>query len=317
MKESNRKYLEKYGFDVNISDDVAEEIKCYRGKLCRYSRTHTKPECGRILEAWQKRYGFSSDAKNIFQKYIDKMYEEMGDTIPSPRLAAIAIMDGLDVYNTKNGLLVITDIVDFDGRTKKELLEQYNGYGIEDNNGEWLLALMYCNIDPDKAQELRRDYGSLCAYALGAVPAPGTGAADRMGDWDIMCFGDIVRFFEECYEEEPDGWTYAREYDSEVEEPSQDGQNEGNQAGQKDDVPEKQADRLTEIVEKLVDMSEALYNQITDLKNCLHDRGITMTPQKWDVVARIKNCELTSDEVGDIDYIVSELLETEQEDSDE
>ena len=230
LKESNRKYLEKYGFDVNISDDVAEEIKCYRGKLYRYARTHTKPECGRILEAWQKRYGFSLDAKYIFQKYIDKMYEEMGDTIPSPRLAAIAIMDGLSVYNTKNGLLVITDVVEFDGRTKRELLEQYNGYGIEDSNGEWLLNLMYCYVDPDMAHELRQKYGSLCEYALGAVPAPGTGVADRMGDCGIMCFSDIVDFFKWCYKEEPEGWTY----DSTVEEPSQNGQNEGNQAEKED-----------------------------------------------------------------------------------
>jgi len=230
LKESNRKYLEKYGFDVNISDDVAEEIKCYRGKLCRYAKTHTEPECRSILEVWWEKYGFSLDAKYIFQKYIDKMYEEMGDTIPSPRLAAIAIMDGLSVYNTKNGLLVITDVVEFDGRTKKELLEQYNGYGIEDNNGEWLLALMYCNIDPDRAHELRQEYGSLCEYALGAVPAPGTGVADRMGDCGIMCFSDIVEFFKWCYKEEPDGWTY----DSTVEEPSQDGQNEGNQSEKED-----------------------------------------------------------------------------------
>ena len=48
LKESNRKYLEKYGIEGNVSDDVAEEIKCYRGKLCRYAKTHTEPP----LRSW-------------------------------------------------------------------------------------------------------------------------------------------------------------------------------------------------------------------------------------------------------------------------
>lgn len=231
MKEINRRYLKRYGlYSAEMNDVVAEEIKNSRGKLYRYAKTHTEQECMNMIDTWWKKGVFSFYTRCVFQDYIYTICEERGDTIPSPRLAAIAIMDGLSVYNTKNGLLVITDVVEFDGRTKKELLEQYNGYGIEDNNGEWLLALMYCNIDPDRAHELRQKYGSLCEYALGAVPAPGTGVADRMGNCGIMCFSDIVEFFKWCYKEEPDGWTY----DSTVEEPSQDGQNEGNQAEKED-----------------------------------------------------------------------------------
>lgn len=220
LKESNRKYLEKYGlYSAKINDVVAEEIKGSRGKLYRYAKTHTEQECMEIIDTWWKNGVFSFYTRCVFQDYICTICKDRGNSIPSPRLAALAIMDDSSVYNTKNGLLVIPDVVEIDEQTKEELLERYNGYGVKSNNRLWLLGVMYCYIDPAKAQELLQKEGTLSDYALGAIPAPGTCAANRMDDYGIMCFSDLVHFFRELYKEEPEGWTY----DGVMEEPHEDG----------------------------------------------------------------------------------------------
>ena len=128
--------------------------------------------------------------------------------LTTPLEAAEAIMDGDAVFNTKTGFLAMPDTVhgeegdDAEGKN----LEYYN-CGVTDHNFDFLLGLMYCRIDPDKADEYRKEEGSLEMWARGNIPAPGALLAEyHMTDTPIYEFNDIMEFFKELFEDEADGW---------------------------------------------------------------------------------------------------------------
>ena len=130
--------------------------------------------------------------------------------IISPHDAALEIMDGLPVYNEKTGMLVIPDRVEYDcEETDAERAERYNGFGIKDNAGGFLINLMYCWIGPEKADVIKRAEGSLEEYALGHIPAPASMAENSMDSSSIKTFMDIEDFFTDMFNEEPDGWIYG------------------------------------------------------------------------------------------------------------
>ena len=234
METSTKRYLEKYGLpsdEKGLStivdecaftelevlgmtiDDAVAEFKKYRGKLLRYSKTHTLKECvsqpdeNSITQCWWEKGEFSLLTRELLDKYIKDVFEKRGFALLSPRHAAMIIMNGMAVYDRESGFLVIPDASYVDEMSEKELKARYGGYGIWDNNGCWLQGMMYCNVDPKTAEENRKLYGCLCAYARSEIPAPATGAFPRMSDVGISSFAEIVQFFKELFEEYgPDGW---------------------------------------------------------------------------------------------------------------
>ena len=125
----------------------------------------------------------------------------------SPDEAASMFTENFAVYNSNKGFLVIPDIVEIDGRTDEELNEQYNGYGIKAPDDTYIINVMYCEIDPGKADEYREKYGCLEEYALSEVPAPASFAPGSMDSEGVTSHDDVVRFFEKYFKEYgPDGW---------------------------------------------------------------------------------------------------------------
>lgn len=105
-----------------------------------------------------------------------------------------------NVYNTKNGMLVIADIVD-GGRDD----EEYGG-GFRADNGEWIYGVMYTMIDPKDATDILKEYDSLSDYALAEIPAPGTCVPNRLRFCPTDSPDELREFFEGLYEEENEGW---------------------------------------------------------------------------------------------------------------